>query len=161
MIPVISSRKFLANEFARTIATIGRTNIVTNTAKIRTTRNGIGLSCRNYMPVLVGRRQKGAGCKNWKESLSLSAVAAASCASGAIRPQPGPLRPAHTPAPPSPHHESASPSKSPELQRSTSQRLECGSCVSLSCHFSQAAKDASILIFPPPPASPYHENVMQ
>ena len=42
MIPAISSRKFLANEFDRTIATIGITMIVANTAKIRTTRNGIG-----------------------------------------------------------------------------------------------------------------------
>src|SRR5208337_5008841 len=36
-------------------------------------------------------------------------------------------------APPSPHDESASPSKSPEPRRSTSQCLECGSCLCLSC----------------------------
>jgi hypothetical protein len=63
MIPAISSRKFLADEFDRTIATIGITMIVTNTAKIRKTRNSIGLSCRNYMPIFGGSRQKGAGRK--------------------------------------------------------------------------------------------------
>jgi hypothetical protein len=138
--PAISSRKLLASKFVRTIATIGITKIAPITSsKSRGMKDSIRLSCRNYIPIFGCRKRK------QREPFSPSAwpAAPAPCASSATPPQPAPSRPAHKPAPPSLHDESASPSKSLELQPSTSQRLEYGSRVRLSCQISQATEDAS------------------